>query len=611
MRRILAFTLAMMLLIPCIAIPASAEDEPITGTVTGNLTDMQYSYRDSYFTESASVYNPSLATMSVCLASINASISTPKRSSKLLQTLQAIGFTDAEANPYYDQRPEMDGIGVAVAHREIHSGGEDFTVLAVVSRGVAYTAEWGNNFVIGTKGEAEGFSESAATVEAFVAEYVKKYGSSFEGTLKLWLTGFSRGAAVANLTAGHFSLAEKVGTVSVERKNIFCYTFEAPCAVTEDVCSREKAQSLTNIHNITASNDLIPKVAPKGWGFFRYGTDESVIPEVRTAENAAIFEAFVSALPETLTTTDASGKRIAKTETFQARSLIGDPTALLKQGLTASGVKALLGNSDKTCGQVMEDFVLALSTAVGSRCSYVKNLEGSFRILFSEIMGSGYQSQVVWQKAAELLSRKLKDREDELLAAALTSNALRLNYILNGIVTETAKEADLDTAAYHALVLHSADLVAVLVKTVLADGVIDNFTDVLSVLENLDALFYTHYPEQVYAWMHALDPAFNANLPAQTDVRVTAVQVNTESIRKSVYFFLRKREVSACQYTITPASGAKVSDIAYRTAPAGPLVSGSVIKSTTPISYLYIRVTDANGHITFWEYRGGFVSRVA
>ena len=96
------------------------------------------------------------------------------------------------------------------------------------------------------------------------------------------MAGYSRGGATVNLLAGEVTESGKIGIngeINVQPKNIFAYCFEPPRGLGTSVCSRQKAASYTNIHNIINPNDIVPLVAMDNWGFIRYGKDETVIPD--------------------------------------------------------------------------------------------------------------------------------------------------------------------------------------------------------------------------------------------------------------------------------------------------------------------------------------------
>ena len=164
----------------------------------------------------------------------------------------------------------MDTIGYAIGSKRIANGDGTYTTLiAVAVRGGGYKQEWASNFTVGTASEHSGFARSANTVSQAVRNYIT--GSGARENLKVWVTGYSRGAAVANMTAQRLTYQANNGAVrGLTADNIFAYCFECPRMVTTDSPSYE-AVVYDNIFNIVNEIDLVPKVAPEAWNFGRYG----------------------------------------------------------------------------------------------------------------------------------------------------------------------------------------------------------------------------------------------------------------------------------------------------------------------------------------------------
>ena len=87
------------------------------------------------------------------------------------------------------------------------------------------------------------------------------------------VTGFSRGAAVANVLGA--SLTDRFGD-----ENVFVYTFATPRTVRGDFASYD------NIFNVINPADIITYLPLPQWGFERYGTD-IILP----VDDAALDEA--------------------------------------------------------------------------------------------------------------------------------------------------------------------------------------------------------------------------------------------------------------------------------------------------------------------------------
>ena len=67
-------------------------------------------------------------------------------------------------------------------------------------RGSGYQSEWGGNAYVGDSGNHKGFQIAADQIVAKLKDYI--YRNGIHDKLKIWITGYSRAAATANLAAG-------------------------------------------------------------------------------------------------------------------------------------------------------------------------------------------------------------------------------------------------------------------------------------------------------------------------------------------------------------------------------------------------------------------------
>ena len=168
--------------------------------------------------------------------------------------LKAAGFRDIHAFGY-EQETSKDSLAGVIGWKRI----DDFIVIAASPRGWGYQKEWGGNLELGTGERHQGFDHAAKIMEAEIDAYLKEH--QLEGKLKLWLGGFSRAAAVSNLTA-----ADMIDSGRFEA--VYAYLFGVP-RTTKDPDSF----MYDGIFNICGQNDPVPQVAPQEWGFRRYGFD--------------------------------------------------------------------------------------------------------------------------------------------------------------------------------------------------------------------------------------------------------------------------------------------------------------------------------------------------
>ncbi len=621
MKKIICAVMAVVMLMTVLCVPAFAADNKTV--VNGSLYGTSYYYRDSYFAADASIYNPSLSTMSAVLADSGNAESGDNWTHQyrtLFSVFNALGFTDCDVNDDFKVYPTTDSMGVAMAHKTITVSGQTYTLLAIVPRG-NYMAEWANNFSLGTSGNASGFAGSAAKVEAFIQTYTEQYGANFVGDLKVWIVGYSRGAAVANLVAGHLTHAGKVGNRNVAKENIYAYTFETPKGLCSDVVSAAEAKTYTNIHNIITANDFVTKVAPQDWNFIRYGTDESVIPSERTAANESLFNTALSFAPSYLKTVTSAGKTIFLSEQFRAKQFTSDITAIARLGSWTQqdgiyvwtpvggeeALAALTVDSDKSMGDFLDDLITAMATGIGSRVNYTYFVQDTIRLYMSETMGGNYQTQTL-ETAKAVLSEQLKANEASIVVAAATGNLPYLENILTGIADTVLTTSGMDAGAYAAVPAQVLALIPILAQTMVADALIDGGSDILTLIENFDILFYPHYAGQFMAWLMAQDVNYNPGA-VQNSAAVTNVNVTVEKYTETVKILFIKTKVTKYRVTITPVSDAPVQKVEYKTTLLDRGTTGTTFTRDINCTYLNIAVTDANGNVTHWEYRNGKVKQ--
>ncbi len=235
-----------------------------------------YVYKDSYFKDSSYIYNQNLATMSLCLELSSWGSSEEKNYKKKSANAKAlfkeIGFSDFAQNSFYDSKPTMDSIGAVAANKKITVDGKKYTLIALAVRGGGYESEWASNFTIGRNGYHRGFREARDNVASFLKQYIKD--KRITGDVKLWITGYSRAGATANLVAG--GLNDKsitLGSCRLKSEDMYTYTFEAPQGTIEKQANNPVHY---NIHNIVNLDDPVPYVAPGYWDFRRFGKDKQL-----------------------------------------------------------------------------------------------------------------------------------------------------------------------------------------------------------------------------------------------------------------------------------------------------------------------------------------------
>ena len=212
----------------------------------------EFPYADSFFRNRSDQFSLKLAQ-----GSLGLSLSAFRSTSGLLDYqyetyLNGAGFTDLYAFGY-DEEPTEDSLSGVIGMKKI----DDFTVIAAVTCGQGYGKEWAGNFKVGTGVRHEGFESASVMLEDYIGQYIED--NKIEGKKKLWLTGMSRAAAIANLTA-----ADSIE--SGDYDDVYAYLFGVPRTTKEPV-------AYSGIYNICGQYDPVASIPLQSWGFERYGTD--------------------------------------------------------------------------------------------------------------------------------------------------------------------------------------------------------------------------------------------------------------------------------------------------------------------------------------------------
>ena len=271
---------------------------------SGKTRTWHFDYDDNYFygQEDDFGYDADLAKASACLemASFSAHVNSNFnkdldednliRAENIQELYHTLGF-DPETYQFFNYDTALtstnDKVAYSMAMKYIQNpDGSTDTLIAVPIRGGGYGNEWASNFHVAddftspnlpTKNHV-GFQKAANGVLSWLKFYVNRHKDLIKGDLKLWIVGYSRAAATANLL-GHSlneltvensrSSSGGLGGCTLHLPDIYVYTFATPAGATYG--SAASAYD-PNIYNIVSPVDLVPRVAPGAWGFTRYGT---------------------------------------------------------------------------------------------------------------------------------------------------------------------------------------------------------------------------------------------------------------------------------------------------------------------------------------------------
>ncbi|MBR4456655.1 MAG: hypothetical protein IKS32_10635 [Solobacterium sp.] len=236
---------------------------PSVTTKVSSSVDVPFS--KSWFRKSACEYNHALAQSSIGLAAASFRLRRDDPAFSIAPADHAISFlAQADFNEIevcdYDRPAGRYTIATIMGHQQIGEGEDAFELVAIGISGQGYTKEWLSNLSIGDKSEHEGFEDAADDVFDRFFGYLAK-NHLFNRRIKIWVSGFSRSAAVANLFSAALSQ-----TGLFPNEDVFAYTFATP-RTTKDL----NAERFTNIFNIVGTMDPVPMVPFASWGYTRYG----------------------------------------------------------------------------------------------------------------------------------------------------------------------------------------------------------------------------------------------------------------------------------------------------------------------------------------------------
>lgn len=250
-----------------------------------------YGYSDNYFRSNSFTFNIDLARLSLGLTSatrVYGGYQNLQADKYVNEFYDAMEFDDIYINEEFYSEPNEKSIGVTFAKKQI----DDFYVIAVSIRGYYDNEEWINNFVLSESGHHYGFKKNANYVYTELKKYINNFNFG-ENDLKIWVTGYSRSAAIAELLGIYLNEdIELENLFNLKKENIFIYTFEAPQGV-----DASYSKEIKNVHNIVNGYDLIIYTAPSKYNLKRVGKDydisfDGVLELVKSYDDTIKFDNF-------------------------------------------------------------------------------------------------------------------------------------------------------------------------------------------------------------------------------------------------------------------------------------------------------------------------------
>ena len=188
----------VLVLLVCILVSAFAEKKTVTGSflMFDQSFYQDYEYDDGYFFNDPTQYNHDLArlTLGLALAASRKTTEPQAQDADLIDFFRNMGFENIDSQTYRTE-PTADSIGYGLAMKK--TGGS--TLLACAICGGGYGLEWASNLTVGDSVRSDGFNDASLKVQAAIIDYLKE--NNISGSVKLWITGYSRAGAVSNITA--------------------------------------------------------------------------------------------------------------------------------------------------------------------------------------------------------------------------------------------------------------------------------------------------------------------------------------------------------------------------------------------------------------------------
>lgn len=497
----LALCLALLLSLAPGALAADIGADTVIGTFTYcpalgmvGVPDQEqtFTYSDANFTQSGYRYRKGLAvsSMELTMAAFSSSgdAGYEDASRNLQALLERCGFTGFAVNEGFCTRPTSDSIGVGAAYKTICDNGGTYTLVAVGIRGHNYSGEWGGNFRIDETGDHAGFVLCRDQVLDFLRAYLAEQGIT--GRIKLWMTGYSRSAATANLVGAALDGGAALGEdVRLSPHDLYCYCFEPPMGTAADNASDP---IYGNIHNIVNEADVVPKAAPAGWGFARYGVDH-VVPYVTDADYTALRDEML--------------------KEFETFSVAGpyqiDNFRMVSLDLTKLGTgSALRETGEQVTQREFYDMLIdaLLRDLAPTRADYVENLQDDLIELTTTLFGFDGGSMGA---AMLLFAGKVSQNAETLLDTLTISGAIEngtMVKLLERYLFESLNEAGVNGYDAQQVREMAASLAGLVAKFA-----VKNPDLAATLMVNLMTILSAHFPELCLSWLRTLPEDYMAS----------------------------------------------------------------------------------------------------
>lgn len=498
-KRIISLLLCLVLIVSLVP-AAAAADTGDTRTVAVRYAsghgendhdyEATFTYSDELFTKSGYTYRQDLAEMSLGLAFAAFSSKDSQYSDNyatgnrnFVSLAEQCGFENIQSNKWMFQPAETDSIGINCASKTIRDNGGSYTLIAVGVRGNNYHAEWGGNVRLDATGEHKGFALGRDQALDYLRSYIADTGIS--GRVKIWIAGYSRSAAVANMVSGALDNGYSLGEgVSLSPHDLYCYCYETPMGTTKN---QVQGRLYDNIQNIVNANDLVTYVPFDSWDFARYGVDH-VVP-TKGDDNYLNYKAKM--LREFYQIPN-NGGNIYWPDHFQAWGIdpkditSGDLGKIFKVNMTQKEFYADLSEAITTC-------------LVSSRADYAENMQDFLIALLGDIFGKADRDT---SAVAMTFAKKLQDNWQKIFYSLTIPGMIKNGTavrLITGYLVEALQENGIVTYDLEGIEAAVAMLVPRLSKMALKYP-----GTTMTLLANLVVIMSAHFGESCLAWMRSL-----------------------------------------------------------------------------------------------------------
>lgn len=249
-------------------------------------------FKTEYFTKDSREYNHELAKLSLDMAFASSTTAESKvnwgtnfnnvidtsydlenidlstaRNAYIVEVYKKLGFYNDVYGKYETSLNDAsDTVAYSIAMKDIKINGKNYVLLLCNARSVSYGAEWGSNFNAYNEDGITGFEASGIDFYNAITKYIKEH--KLGKNTKVWIPGYSRGGAAANVAAGMLNKDIKAGKYKFSHKDVYAYMYATPLSVKDD----EAHSSIHyNIFNILNEADIVTRLQVEAWGFKRYG----------------------------------------------------------------------------------------------------------------------------------------------------------------------------------------------------------------------------------------------------------------------------------------------------------------------------------------------------